>query len=345
MKRRLKAWASGIAAATLLFSLTACSGNETSGGGETASGGSGGPAYTFSFATIDTEEHPTTLAARKLVEILEEKAPGKFDITVYSNGTLGQAAELVEAIQMGNVDIASPTTSFVANYVPDLSVLDMPYLFGNAAQADAVLDGEIGQSLGEEVNEAGIKFLDFWEVGFRCLANSKRAIEDVEDVAQLRLRIMSNEIQEALFTALGCDPVPMGLSDALVANQQGTIDGMDNPLASLYTTSVYEFDQYIAVTNHTYTTQCIIMSEKAWDSMAEEDQEIFMQAVKEATQFQRETNRSQEAEAVDNLTAKGCEITYPDLSGFAAKMGPVYEQFPEYSDLVAQIQQAASAVQ
>ena len=337
MKKGLKKWTVCAMAAILLWNLTACGegGDSNSSPSASNSGDTSDATYTFSFATIDTEEHPTTLAARRLVEIL----------TVYANGTLGQAAELVEAVQMGNVDIASPTTSFVANYVPNLSVLDMPYLFENTAQADAVLDGEIGKSLGAEVDAAGMKFLDFWEVGFRCLANNKRAIENADDVAQLRLRIMSSEIQEALFTALGCDPVPMSLSDALVANQQGTIDGMDNPLASLYTTSVYEFDHYIAVTNHTYTTQCVIMSEKAWNSMTPEDQEIFAEAVREATQFQRETNRSQEEEAANNLIERGCEITYPDLSGFAEKMDVVYEQFPEYSDLIAQIQEAAAGVQ
>lgn len=99
---------------------------------------------------------------------------------------------------------------------------------------------------------------------------------------------MSNEIHQALFSALGVDPVPMGLADALVANQQGTIDGMDNPMSGLYTTSVYEFDKYIAVTNHVYTAQAVIMSNKAWSSMTPDDQAIFMEAVKEATEFDRE---------------------------------------------------------
>lgn len=301
--------------------------------------------YTFSMGTIDNDEHASTQAAKKLVELLNAKAPGKFNITVYPNGTLGNASEMVEAVQMGNIDIATPTASFVANYVPNLGVLDLPYLFANEAQADAVLDGEVGQELGGEINNAGMKFLAYWEVGFRCLANSKRAINHVDDMAGLRLRIMSSEVHEALFSALGCDPVPMGLSDALVANQQGTIDGMDNPLTGLYTTSVYEFDKYIAVTNHVYTVQSVIMSQKAWNSMTEEDQQIFMEAVQEATAFERETNRSQGQEAANKLIEKGCEISYPDVSGFAEKMNAVYEQYPQFSDLLSRIKASAETVQ
>ncbi len=301
--------------------------------------------YEFTFGTVDTEEHPSTMSAHKLGEILEEKAPGRFTINVFPNSTLGGAAELVESVQMGNVDMACPATSFVANYVPSLGALDLPYMFTSPEEAYAVLDGEIGQQLMDEVEAVGIKPLSYWEVGFRCLANSQRPINTVDDVAGLRLRIISNEVQEALFTALGVDPVPMGLSDALVANQQGTIDGMDNPLSGLYTTSVYEFDKYIAVTNHVYTAQIVIMSQKAWDSMTPEDQEIFMEAVAEATQFDRDEQARQTAEAADNLQAKGCEISYPELSGFVEKMDPVYDQFPQFADTIAAIKEVTAALQ
>ena len=195
-------------ACLMLFALT--------GGAVSASADNTKPTYTFTFGTVDTEEHPTTMSAHKLAEILEEKAPGRWQIDVFPNSTLGGAAELVESVQMGNVDMACPATSFVANYVPTLGVLDLPYMFTNREEAYAVLDGEIGQQLAKDIETAGMKHLTYWEVGFRCLANSKRPINTVEDVSGLRLRIVSNEVHQALFTALGVDPVPMGLADALV---------------------------------------------------------------------------------------------------------------------------------
>lgn len=305
---------------------------------------SSAPTYVFSFGTVDTDEHPSTMSARKLGEILNEKAPGKWQIDVYPNSTLGGAAELVESIQMGNVDMACPATSFLANYAPSVGVLDLPYMFTNTKEAYTVLDGEIGQQLAAEVESAGIKCLGYWEVGFRCLANNIRPINTVEDVSGLRLRIISNEVHQALFTALGVDPVPMGLADALVANQQGTIDGMDNPLSGLYTTSVYEFDRYIAVTNHVYTAQAVVMSNKAWNSMTAEDQAIFAEAVKEATEYDREQQAIQTENAAKALQDKGCEISYPDVSGFVEKMDVVYDQFPQFADTIAAIKEITSAV-
>lgn len=302
------------------------------------------PTYVFSFGTVDTEEHPSTMSARKLGEILNEKAPGKWQIDVYPNSTLGGAAELVESIQMGNVDMACPATSFLANYAPSVGVLDLPYMFTNTKEAYAVLDGEIGQQLAADVESAGIKCLGYWEVGFRCIANNIRPINSVEDVSGLRLRVISNPVHQSLFTALGVDPVPMGLADALVANQQGTIDGMDNPLSGLYTTSVYEFDKYIAVTNHVYTAQAVIISNKAWNSMTAEDQEIFAEAVKQATEFDREQQAIQTENATKALQDKGCEISYPDVSGFVEKMDVVYDQFPQFAEAIAAIKEVTAAV-
>lgn len=339
-----------ILAMSMMLALCACGGSTQPDKAATPENQAASPSpangktYEFTFGTVDTEEHPTTMSAHKIGEILEQKAPGRFKINVFPNSTLGGAAELVESVQMGNVDMACPATSFVANYAPSLGVLDLPYMFTSPEAAYAVLDGEIGQQLMDEVSQIGIKPLTYWEVGFRCLANSQRAINTVDDVAGLRLRIVSNEVHETLFTSLGVDPVPMGLSDALVANQQGTIDGMDNPLSGLYTTSVYEFDKHIAVTNHVYTAQIVIMSQKAWDSMDPSDQELFMEAVLEATQFDREEQARQTAEAADNLKAKGCEITYPELSGFVDKMDSVYEKFPQYADTIKEIREVTESI-
>ena len=298
-----------------------------------------GKTYNFKFGHVDAQSNPTHLGAVKLVELLNEKAPGKWNITIYSDGQLGGAKEMTEAVQMGTLEMASPASSFVANFAPGVGIWDMPFLFRDTDHVDKVMDGEIGQAVGAEIETANIKFLDWWEVGFRCLANNARPVNSPDDVKGLRIRVMSNEIHQALFSALGADPVPMSLSDAYVANQQGTIDGQDNPLPGLYSISIYEICKYIAVTRHVYTPQSLIMSKKAWEEMTPEDQAIFMEAVHEATAWQRAELRRQEAEAAKNLEEKGCELTYPDTAPFAELMSGVYEKYPQYAERIAQIQE------
>ena len=126
-----------------------------------------------------------------------------------------------------------------------------------------------------------------------------------------------------------------------MANQNGTIDGQENPLHSLVANSTFEVCHYIAVTNHVYSPMCIIMSNQAWDSMPPEDQQIFMDCLKEAETYQKELVRVQKEKAEQELKDKGCEITHPDIEQFAEKVKPVYDKYPQFSGLINRILEAA----
>jgi tripartite ATP-independent transporter DctP family solute receptor len=293
--------------------------------------------YHWRYGTVDTPANVNYRAMEELVKYLQEAAPGKWTIELYPSSQLGNAEEMIDSIQMGSLEISGPPSSTVANYVPEFGVWDMPYLFRDEAHVDAVMSGPIGQQFGSLAEKTNIKFLAWWEVGFRCLANNKRPINGPEDVAGLRLRVMSNEIHQALFSTLGADPVPMSLSDAYVANQNGTIDGQDNPLANLIANSTYEVCKYMAVTNHVYTPLPLVMSLKAWNEMTAEDQKIFMQCLDRATAWQRDSNRTGQQNAASELTAKGNIVTYPNIAAFEAKMQAVYTKYPQYADMITQI--------
>lgn len=353
MKKSISLFALTVAAA---MSLTACGGSGSTGGQTTAAAAaqttavagqeakpeettaapapSGKATYNWKLASVDSTTNPNHQAFLHLNELLNEKAPGKWNITVYPDSQLGDGAQQIESVQMGTLEMAAPNCSLVANYVPDYGVFDMPYLFANEEEVDKVLDGSLGEELAAKAEAANFKMLGWWEVGFRCLANNKQAVNSPEDVQGLRIRVMSNEYHQALWSELGADPVPMSLSDAYVANQNGTIDGQENPLHSLVANSTFEVCHYIAVTNHVYSPMCMIMSNQAWSSMTAEDQQIFMECMKETESYQKELVRAQKEKAAQELEEKGCEITYPDVTAFADKMQPVYDKYSQFSELV-----------
>lgn len=296
--------------------------------------------YNWKFGLVDSTTNPNYLAAEELTRYLEEEAPGKWSIQLYPSSQLGGSEEMLEAIQMGALEMCAPPSSAVANYVPEYGVWDMPYLFLDEAHVDAVMDGEIGARYIAMPEKANIKVAGWWEVGFRCLANNKHPVNSVDDVVGLRLRVMSNEIHQALFSALGADPVPMSLSDAYIANQNGTIDGQDNPLPNLYANNVYEVCRYVAVTRHVYTPLPVCMSMTAWNSMSKADQEVFARCMQRASKWQKDTHRAKSLDAAANLESKGCQITYPALEPFAAKMQVVYDKYPQFKDEIAAIRAA-----
>ena len=293
--------------------------------------------YNWKFGLVDSTTNPNYLAAEELVKYLDEEAPGKWSIQLYPSSQLGGSDEMIEAIQMGALEMCAPPSSSVANYVPEYGVWDMPYLFLDEAHVDAVLDGDIGAQYAAMPEKANIKVAGWWEVGFRCLANNKHPVNSVEDVKGLRLRVMSNEIHQALFAALGADPVPMSLADAYIANQNGTIDGQDNPLPNLYANNVYEVCRYVAVTRHVYTPLPVCMSMATWNSMPEADREIFVRCMRRASQWQKELHRKRSLDAASMLEGKGCAITYPELEPFAEKMQVVYDKYPQFKDAIAAI--------
>lgn len=293
--------------------------------------------YNWKWGTVDSTSNPNYEAMEYFCKLLDEKAPGKWSIQIYPDSQLGDASQLCESVQMGTLEMACPASSIIANYVPDYGVFDMPYLFTTAEEVDAVLDGQVGTELAALSDSANMKLVAWWEIGFRCLANNARPVNTVDDVKGLRLRVMSNEVHQSLWTALGADPVPMSLSDAYVANQNGTIDGQDNPLHSLIANSTFEVCHYIAVSNHVYSPLGVIVSPKAWSSMPAEDQEIFMECMKEATANQKKLVRDQNEKAAKELEEKGCEVTYPDLKPFADKMEVVYDQYPQFSGWLEKI--------
>ena len=306
--------------------------------GDVKSAGSQQAKYRWKIGSVDSTTNPNYIALQYLVEKLNQAAPGKWKIEIYPSSQLGDAPQMIESVQMGTLEITCPATAFVSSFVPEYGALDMPYLFRDTAHVDKVFDGEIGQKLAAMTDKANLKTVAFWEVGFRCLANAKRPIKSVDDVARLRLRIMKSDVHSNLFSALGCDPVPMSLSEAYVAIQNKTIDGMDNPLHSHVANHTNEVCKYFAVTNHVYSAMSLILSKKAWDSMPETDQKIFMDCVKDATAHQRLLAREQSKNAAEKLTKElNCEVTYPDLAGFEAKMAPVYNKYPQYADMIKSI--------
>ena len=349
MKRRITTIMS--AAITAALALTGCGSGSTStssatqsqqtqAAAQTQEAAAANPTYVWKFGSVDSTSNPNYEAFVHLGELLDEKAPGKWDITIYPDSQLGDAAQMIESVQMGTLEMTAPNCSLVANYVPDYGVFDMPYLFADEEEADKVLDGDLGKELAAEADSANFKMLGWWEVGFRCLANNKRAVNSPEDVKGLRIRVMSNEYHQALWSQLGADPVPMSLSDAYVANQNGTIDGQENPLHSLVANSTYEVCHYVAVTNHVYSPMCMVMSTKAWNSMTEEDQAIFMECLNEAEVYQKQLVRAQKQTAEQTLIDKGCEVSHPDVSAFAELVQPVYDKYPQFSELVSRIHEA-----
>ena len=253
---------------------------------------------------------------------------------------LGGESDMLDSMSTGMLDMGIITSGPFVNFSEAMGVLDMPYLFANNEEAYKVFDGEIGRELLDSLEDAGLKGLAYAERGFRNVTNSVRPVNNADDLAGLKLRVMENEVYTATFKALKVNAVPMAWAEALTAMQQGTIEGEENPINVIYSYSLWDYGQkYVTLDRHSYSTAIITMSLDVFNSLDEATQEIFLASAQEAAEYERAWVAEQEADQLAAIKSHGVEvIENPDVESLRAAVQSVYDAYPQYADYIARIQ-------
>lgn len=259
------------------------------------------------------------ICADKFKELLESRSD-EYEVKIYHSASLGTETEILQQIQMNTVQMGIITDGPFDVFVPEVRVINYPFLFGSYNQVDEVLDGPPGQELLARLEKAGFKGLAFSENGFRNLTNNKRPVHTVDDVAGLKIRVMESVLHKELWRMLGANPTPMGWP-IYTELQQGTIDGQENPLSVIWTYKLFEVQKYLSLTGHVYSAHIDVANLKWFDGLPEKDQELIRQCMFEAAKYQRAWNRDNEATFLKNLKEAGMQVDeHPDLASFRAKV-------------------------
>ena len=291
-----------------------------------ASGMASAQERSFKFALQNPKGHPLEIGAQKFAELVAAKSGGRFKVNVFPGGTLGGDAANVSALQGGTIEFVQLNSGILASQVKDFEVFDFPFLFANAKEADALVDGPFGQKLHAKLADKGIIGLAYVELGFRNITNSKKAINTVEDIAGLKLRVIPNAINIDWVKALGANPTPLAFPEVYAGLEQKAIDGQENPLSVILANKFYEVQKNLAVTNHQYNPQSIIFSKKVWDALTPADQKLLQDAAKEAAVYQRKVNRDKSADDLQELKKAGMAVTEfspAEQAKLRAKLEPV----------------------
>jgi tripartite ATP-independent transporter DctP family solute receptor len=264
---------------------------------------------TLKFATQNPKGHPIVIGMEKFAEVVAAKSDGKIKVSLFPGGVLGGDAQNVSALQGGTIDLVSLNAGILASQVKEFEVFDFPFMFANPAEADAVVDGPFGRALLDKLEPKGIKGLAYWELGFRNITNSKRPIAKVEDIAGLKLRVIPNAINVDWVKALDANPTPMAFPEVYTGLEQKAIDGQENPVTVINANKFYEVQKHLALTNHQYNPQAVIVSKKLWDQLSDAEKKILSDAAVEATGVQRKASREQSTTALENLKKNGMQVT------------------------------------
>ncbi len=300
--------------------------------------------YTLRYAENQPEDYPTTKAAYKFAEIVKEKSNGRINIEVYAGAQLGDEKSVIEQIQLGTIDFTRVSISPLCEFNKSLNVLQMPYLYKDAAQMWRVLDGDIGATFLKNMEANNMYGLSWFDGGSRNFYNSVRPVTKLEDMKGLKIRVQESSLMMGMVKALGAEPTPMAYGEVYSALQNKTIDGAENNWPSYESTSHYEVAKYFVMDEHTRVPEMQLISKATMEKLSAEDQQIIRDAAKESAKVERELWSQREKDSEKKVREGGSEITKladGELAKFQAAMEPLYTEFTaDYKDIVEAIRKA-----
>lgn len=278
------------------------------------------------------EESVQGRAARHLAQELEKISGGKLRMKTFGSANLGSDEQMQSALAGGVQEMMVGSTAPLAGMVKEFGVFDLPFLFNSEKEADAVLDGPVGQDMLKKLEAKGIIGLVYWENGFRNMTNSKRPIARAEDLQGIKLRVMQNQIALGVFNTLGANAVPMPFSELFTALETRTVDGQENPITTIQSSKFYEVQPFLTITRHVYTPWVVLASKKWWDTLSPDEQKLIRQAAASSRDFERRDSRADSQKAMATLEKAGMKINTvspEEVARMRQKVQPVVDKYTQ----------------
>lgn len=296
------------------------------------------PAMTMKFGHVAPPFHGQSKGCDAFAAYVKEKTGGAIEIKTFPLGQLGGETSLAEQAQAGTLEIASITTAVLQNFIPQLAVVDLPFVFPDRKTAYAVLDDpDVQKKLWAFLPAKGLVGVGWTENEFRDVTNNKREVRKPEDLKGLKIRVMNSPIYIDTFKLLGASPTDLPFPEIYSALQNGTIDAQENPLLTSILIKATEITKFATKTGHILTECIIIVNSDVWNKLTPEQQKVFYEAGAEAIKVNREVNAQLEAKlpqsglSVDEYCKKNdvkvVELTPQERDAFKQAMTKVWDKY------------------
>lgn len=302
------------------------------------------PEFVLTYAENQAEDYPTTLGAYKFAELVKERTGGRIEIQVNAGGVLGDEKTVIEQMQFGGVDFARVSLSPLAEFVPKLNVLQMPYLYTGREHMWRVLEGSIGDDFMDSFDGSHLVALSWYDAGARNFYNARKPIETLEDIKGMNIRVQESELMKDTMEALGAAPVPTAYGEVYSGLQTGRIDGAENNWPSYESTRHYEVAKYYTLDEHTRVPELQLAAQPTWDKLSPEYRSILKECALESAQYERQLWAEREKTSENLVRKAGCvvtELSPAEKVRFQEAVAPLYEKYCSgYMDIIVAIMEA-----
>lgn len=316
----------------LVSGMAACGGSPAEPAGPEESTAPPPEPITIILGHFGAPNEPVSFAAEKFKSELEKLSGGTLTVEIHGASELGNAPEMTEQTALGAIQACLVSQGSLDKYDIRYALVTAPYVYSGYEHAYAVVDGPFADWVGDGVLESkGLHNVGPWDYGFRCLTNSKREVKVPADVKGLKIRTPAEVQKVACFQALGADVQQVAFSELISALKQGTVDGQENPISTIYNNSMWDAGQvYLSLTRHTWEAVNLTLNNAFWEGLTDEQRSLIEQASAAARDQMRNDVQSGEQDYIQKLRDEGVTVTEVDLEIFKAAMAPAWEAVAEY---------------
>ena len=268
---------------------------------------------------------PIDLACNEWKRLVEEKSNGEMIVEIFPSSQLGSKDNIIDQAMAGDCVITLANGAFFQDRgVKDFGVVFAPFLFENWEQLDKLAASDWFAQKKAELSDLGLTILTGWHYGARDTMTTKKVVT-ADDIKGMKIRVPNNSLQVKGMAATGAVPTPMSLGEVYTALQQGTIDGLENPLTVLYNGAYQEVCKYLILDHHILDYTCWVMGTEFFNTLTPEQQQILIEAGNEAGVYNNNMLEETTAKALEDLKAAGVEVVEFDRDSFVAASESFYE--------------------
>ena len=282
------------------------------------------------FSHVVAENTPKGQMANKFKDLVGERLGGKYEVEVFPNSQLFGDNKVLEAMLLGDVQMAAPALSKFSRYTKQLQIFDLPFLFKDMVAVEKFQKSSNGLELLESLKKKGLVGLGYLHNGMKQLSSSK-PLRVPADANGLKFRIMSSDVLAAQFHAVKATPLKKPFSEVFTLLQTKAIDGQENTWSNIYSKKFFEVQPYITESNHGLLDYMVVTSKEFWMGVPEADRAVLKKSLDEAIAFGNDVAAKKaladRQKIIDSKRTEIIELTDAERSQWVEAMKPVWEEF------------------
>jgi TRAP-type transport system periplasmic protein len=269
------------------------------------------------WSTVLAPNHPQAIMMDRIAKQVKQETAGAIEIQLFPGGQLGSSRDTVESTSSGAIQMVDEGAAIFGQFVPQISIIEAPYIWRDAQHMRKVLTSPImGELSNLLIEKRGMRLLGATNYGKRHLTTGSKAIKSADEMKGFKLRIPEVDTYRAMAEAWGARPTPLNFGELYLALNQEAVDGQENPLPTIQSAKFYEVQKFLILTGHIITPRPIAINEKAWQGVSEKGQAAIKKAISIHSEWQDNEILTQEAGLADVFKKAGMTVIEPDVESF-----------------------------